>query len=474
MVKSEQFTGGVITFIAAAFLFINGSLTVLKFGNIGPIFLIAGIGALMWGVIGLIGGTLLCMDSITGVILAFITGIGNICGIWVGYEFLIPLGVIYILFDVLISVIILVGGIIFVGANYSKKFKRSIHNSGVAIVNFGRWIPRSVKHFFTEIPSSLGHFKSWVLSFRGAITIISLIGLSVVPLITQSATYLGLIISAMIFAIFAASWDFLAGYVGQVSFGHSMFLGVAAYATACFIVFLNFSWFLAVLVGACFSVLFSLIIGVPALRLKGPYLALGTLAFSIIMSDIVVLIPGLGETEGITPVPPLSLNPVITFICVLGFMLFTFIFLHTVADSKTGTIFKSIRDDETCAEAGGINTTKYKLLGFMISGFFAGIAGGLFCLFTRGVNPGYFATKYSFYAIIFAAIGGIATISGAIVGSFLFFSLEELISQTLKIGDAALLIFAVVLIIIILIADMGVMNPLIDNLKKLYDSIRRR
>jgi branched-chain amino acid transport system permease protein len=204
--------------------------------------------------------------------------------------------------------------------------------------------------------------------------------------------------------------------------------------------------------------------------LKGPYLALGTLAFSLILFNLFSMGTFLGGTEGISGLPRTA-EPLQFFFIILGFMITSLILMQVIARSKTGTVFKAIRDDETCADASGINTTKYKIAAFMISGFFAGIAGALFALNLTAVNPALFQPLYSFYAIIMASIGGIGTITGSLIGSFLFVVLSELLRP---LAAAAVLIFATVLIFIIRFLDEGVINPLLENLQELYDMIRGR
>ncbi|MFW9808961.1 MAG: branched-chain amino acid ABC transporter permease, partial [Candidatus Thorarchaeota archaeon] len=117
------------------------------------------------------------------------------------------------------------------------------------------------------------------------------------------------------------------------------------------------------------------------------------------------------------------------------------------------------------------NTTIYKLIAFMISGFFAGISGALFVLDTTAVNPAVFQTLYSFYGIIMAAIGGMATIYGSIIGAFLFVILSEVLRP---LAAAALLIFATLLILIVRFAEAGVMNPFLDRVHDVWDMIRRK
>jgi branched-chain amino acid transport system permease protein len=310
-------------------------------------------------------------------------------------------------------------------------------------------------------------FKTWALGFRGSITLVCLVGLFLVPF-TGNEYLTQIITTGMILSIFAASWDLLAGFAGQVSFGHAAFFGISGYFTAAFVEFFGVHWIIALIIGAGYAVIFSLIIGIPCLRLRGPYLALGTLAFSLILWNLFLTGTWLGGTEGISGLPRAG-NGYEVFYIIGAFMVGSLVIMRAIVDSRLGTILKSIRDDEVCADASGINTTVYKLIAFMISGFFAGVAGALFVLNTTAVNPAIFQTLYSFYAIIMAAIGGLATIYGSIIGAFLFTLLSEFLRP---LADAALLIFAILLIVIIRFAEEGIMNPFLERVQDLWDMIR--
>ncbi|MHA2143106.1 MAG: branched-chain amino acid ABC transporter permease [Candidatus Thorarchaeota archaeon] len=320
-----------------------------------------------------------------------------------------------------------------------------------------------------DLQSSVRRFRIWAFTFRGSITLFALAGLLLVPL-TGNEYLATIVVTAMILAIFAGSWDLLAGFAGQVSFGHSAFFGIAGYVTAAFVKFLGQHWVIALIAGVAVAVLFSILIGVPCLRLKGPYLALGTLAFSLILYNLFLAGTYLGGTEGISGLPGAD-NPYVVFYAIAAFMIASLIAMRAIADSRLGTIFKAIRDDETCADASGINTTVYKLIAFIISGFFAGVAGALFVLDTTAVNPAVYQPLYSFYAIIMASIGGIATIYGSIIGAFLFILLSEFLRP---LAAASLLIFATLLILIVRFAEEGVMNPFMERFQELYDKIRGR
>ena len=320
-----------------------------------------------------------------------------------------------------------------------------------------------------DLRSMVDRFRVWALTFRGSITLFCLVGLLLVPL-TGNEYLAAIIITSMIMAIFAASWDLLAGFAGQISFGHSAFFGIAGYITAASVRFFGHHWLIALMTEAGMAVVFSLLIGTPCLRLKGPYLALGTLAFSLILYRLFLTGTWLGGTEGISGLPRAD-NPYMAFYGIALFMIASLVAMRKIADSRLGTVLKAIRDDETCADASGINTTVYKLAAFIISGLFAGVAGALFVLDTTAVNPAVYQPLYSFYAIIMASIGGIATIYGSVVGAFLFVLLSEVLRP---LAAAALLIFATLLILIIRFAEEGIMNPFMERFQELYDKIRGR
>lgn len=359
---------------------------------------------------------------------------------------------------------------------------------------------------FAGVPAYL---RDWIKTFRGKITIICIIGLIALPFADPGPYIMGIFYTFMIYTIFAASWDFLAGFVGQVSFGHAIFLGISGYVVAYtlkyipliwwdigssqWILIFPMPWWIALLLGATIAVLFGLIVGVPALRLKGPYLALGTLSMSLILYQL-FLMGQLGiwwegtfgtelfGTDGLGQVPPISTDPLIQYLMIFLIMCASLLILTHLVKSNLGTVLKSIRDDETGATASGINTTKYKILAFMISGFFAGIAGGLYALRFSGVNPALFQPLYSFYAIIIAAVGGIASISGAALGAFIFVFLGEMLRL---LGDIPgleglggfiepIFIFSIFLILIIRFAEHGIMKPALERLQDTWDLILGR
>ena len=339
-----------------------------------------------------------------------------------------------------------------------------------SIRDFWERTPKTIKHSIKSIPTALESLKRRVTTFTGGLTLTCIFILFIVPLFTNNPFYLGIFIMAFIYSIYAASFDIMTGYTGLVSFGHAIFLGLSGYGTSAALVFMGFNWFSALLYGSIISVVIGVIVALPSLRLKGPYLALTLLSISMIFWALFMmgeLSPWLWGSQGISRVFPLSNNAIIEYLVIFIIMLLSLGVMKVLGNAKFGKILNSIRDDEKGAEASGINTSKYKILAFMISAFFAGIAGGLFAMHNRGVDPGRFQPLYSFYPIIMVAVGGLASISGAALGAFIFVFLNEILIEIAP--WAPLFVFSIILMLIVRFSERGIMRPAIERLKDLWD-----
>ena len=340
-------------------------------------------------------------------------------------------------------------------------------------------LKKEIQEKFTQFPDYL---KSWVKTFLGGLTLFCLIFLLTLPFLSQNQSFTHVFLRqftlAMIFSIFAASWDLLTGISGQISFGHAIFFGISGYICAYFISYQNFPVWIAIILGALFAVLFGFVIGILLLRLKGPYLALGTLATSLVLLKLFLmgsLSSFLFGSEGISDYRiQLTEDPVVEYLIIFAFMVVSFITIIQVSKSKFGTILKSIRDDETSSDASGINTTRFKIYAFMLSALFAGIAGACYATYTGTVNPtGNFGAVISFYAILMASLGGLTTIRGSALGAFFFVFLEySLIAAGAEIYVN--LIFAVILILVVRFSEHGILKPILERLKDLWDVLLGR
>jgi len=290
------------------------------------------------------------------------------------------------------------------------------------------------------------------------------------PLISQEPFVLRVLILAGIFAIFAASWDLLSGFTGQINFGHALFFGVAAYTAAILNRDLGLDPWATIPLGAVAAVLAGLVVGIPCLRLRGTYLAFATLAFPLILLGAVYAVPSItGGELGIYGIAPLFASRLASYYVAIPSMIVLGFIMWKITDSKIGLIFHAIREDEVTARASGINTTRYKIFAFCLSGLFAGIAGGLYAHFVRAAGPSTLQLLLSFQVIIWAVFGGIATIYGPIAAVVILYPLTEFVLvQYLAVPTAArLLIFAVIVLLVLLFMPRGLITWLRDKTEKI-------
>jgi branched-chain amino acid transport system permease protein len=291
-----------------------------------------------------------------------------------------------------------------------------------------------------------------------------LVFLLFLPLLTRDPYLLRILILANIFAVFAASWDLISGYVGQINLGHALFFGVSAYTAAILNLKLGWSPFLTVPAGALLAVLAGLIVGIPALRLKGPYLALATLAMPLILLGVVFMFSGLtGGELGISGVTRLAKTRVAEYYCTYLIMLALVFVIWKITASKIGLIFHAIREDEIAVRASGINTTYYKLLAFCLSGLFAGLSGGLYAHFMRIAGPATLEMTNSFQPVIWTIFGGIATVYGPVIGVFVLVPVMELLRL---VPEIRMLAFALILIFVLRFLPEGITSWVQDRLEK--------
>jgi len=313
-------------------------------------------------------------------------------------------------------------------------------------------------------------FQGDVLAVPGRlIALVFLVLLFFIPLITQQPYTLRILILSNIFVIFAVSWDFISGYTGQINFGHAMFFGVAAYTAALLNKHLGLEPWATIPIGALAAVLAGVVMCLPALRLRGPYLSLVTLALPLILLGVIKAFPEVtGGEHGISGIAALSDSRVLDYYISVLVMIPSVMIMWKLTDAKsalvrTGIILHAIREDEIATRASGINTIRYKLFAFIVGGFFAGIAGGLYVHFLKVAGPSTLNLMLSFQAIIWTVFGGIVSIYGAVVGVYVLFPLMEFLRV---IPELRTIIFAVVVILILLFMPEGIAVWIRDKLEE--------
>lgn len=299
--------------------------------------------------------------------------------------------------------------------------------------------------------------------------------LALLPFAWGDAYVLRILTMTCLFAIFAASWDLLAGYTGQVNFGHALFFGAGAYTSALLSLRLGLSPWLTIWAGAAVAMALGFVVGYLCLRLRGSYLSLATLAFPLIALGLLFAFPGFSGGElGVSGVRRLAVTPISNYYIALVSMLAIVFGLWLIADSRFGIVMHAIRDDEVAARASGINTLRYKMSVFAISAAAAGFAGALFAHYLRVAGPSTLEVALSFQVVIWSIFGGVATIYGPVAAVFLLYPLTEWLGTFKAFGELRLLIFAVIVLLVLLFMPRGLTPWVRDKIETLCPRCKQR
>ena len=297
------------------------------------------------------------------------------------------------------------------------------------------------------------------------------------------ASLLYLLEKMSISIILAVSLSLVVGFLGELSLGHAGFMCVGAYLGGKVAAILEDSlgngtltFFISLLVGGLVAALCGIIIGIPALRLRGDYLAIVTLAFGEIVKSLFqnTSSESFGGAIGLsTP----RFDKKYLFIFALLLVLLTLFVVQNFIRSKHGRAVTSIRDNEIAAKASGINVTKYKLLAFTLSATFAGIAGVLYSFSNYTVQSAKFGYNYSIENLVMVVLGGMGSINGSIVAAALITFLNTKLA-TILTGDLAVLqnlIYAIILILIVVYNNAPALKSFRDrfNLKAMIGKFRK-
>lgn len=260
--------------------------------------------------------------------------------------------------------------------------------------------------------------------------------------------------------ILAVSLNLATGYLGQLPLGHAGFMAVGAYASAIFMKTTQLPDFAAfpigIILGGIVAAVFGFIIGIPALRLKGDYLAIITLGFGEIIRVVLLNIDsvlGFNFTYGASSLKsiPKTTTVVNTFICVFIVCLI----IHNMMKSRHGRAVLSIRENEIAAESCGINTTYYKTMAFVMSAFFAGVAGSLYAGYVGILNPSSFAFMKSIEILVMVVLGGMGSMIGSLISATGLTVLPELLRG---FSEYRMVAYSLLLIVVMIFKPTGLMG----------------
>lgn len=262
--------------------------------------------------------------------------------------------------------------------------------------------------------------------------------------------YGGILILVCINVILALSLNLITGFTGQLCLGHAGFMSIGAYAGAMLTTKLHLPLIVALLVGGIISAIIAFFIGVPTLKLKGDYFAITTLGVGEIIRVIITNMDSLGGPRGL-PGIPLKTN----FTWAYFTMVIAAIIIYNILHSSHGRAMVSIRENEIASEAMGVNTTKFKVLAFVIAAFFAGIAGSLYAHYTGFIQPDSFNFMKSVEILTFVVFGGMGSLSGTFIATIVLTFMPEFLRE---IKDFRMIIYSLALVVLMIFRPEGIMG----------------
>ena len=284
-------------------------------------------------------------------------------------------------------------------------------------------------------------------------------GLAILPLGLPNDYYLTVLIVAGFHTIVTMGLNLLMGYAGQVSLGHAAFYGIAAYTTG--ILTAKFHWPVAAGIAAGIALVLVVAAGiaVPTLRLRGHYLAMGTLGFGVIVYIVLNEATGLtGGPSGLTGIPKLTIAgfPVATdlgfYYVVWGTALLLFLLAQNLVRSRLGRALRAIHTSETAAAVLGVDTERYKIGVFILSALYAAVAGALYAHYVSFVSPGSFGFHASIQFVTMVVLGGMGSLWGAVAGAVFLTALPEVLRA---IEDYDILLYGGLLILCMIFLPGG-------------------
>lgn len=289
--------------------------------------------------------------------------------------------------------------------------------------------------------------KNIIYAVIAVVIFIALVALNNLGLLSRQ--YQGLLVPIGVNIMLAVSLNLIVGFLGELSLGHAGFMSVGAYAGCLFTVHANLPVMIelpiAFIIGGLAAAVFGLIIGIPALRLKGDYLAIVTLGFGEIIRSVFNSLDILGGSGGLKGIDKSS-NYIITYVLVV----ITILVISNLINSRHGRAIKSIRDNVIAAESVGVNVVYYKILAFVLSAFFAGVAGVLYGHNLAILKPATFDFNKSIEILVMVVLGGMGNIPGSIIAAVILTLLPEVLRF---LADYRMLLYAIALIVMMLFSS---------------------
>jgi branched-chain amino acid transport system permease protein len=296
--------------------------------------------------------------------------------------------------------------------------------------------------------------KSLPLAAGAALGVLALAA----PLVLERGT-LNDVWSLAFAVVLASAWNLLGGFAGQVSLGYSAFLGIGAYATV--LLSLNgMNPFLTLPLGAALAAVFSVLIGLPAFRLRGPYFTIATIGVGEVVRVSASSVSFTGGSSGLR-MPPGSFDFTLNYLSMVALAVAVVALAALVRRSAFGHALAAIRQDIDAAEALGIDSTRFKLAAHALSAALVAVAGGLHAINFQYISPGsVFDFRLSLSIVLMPIVGGVGTIAGPILGALVFSTLQVKLLSIPALRDSYLFLYGMLLIVVMLFEPKGILGLL--------------
>ncbi len=275
--------------------------------------------------------------------------------------------------------------------------------------------------------------------------------------------------------ILAISLNVATGFLGQLPLGHAGFMAVGAYTCALFTKYSTLpegiSFFIGLVLGMVMAGIFGILIGVPALRLTGDYLAILTLGFGEIIRitlnniDSVIGRDLFYGAKGLKNIPKYS-DYISVFICVVV----ACFAIHTLMKSRHGRAILAVRDNEIAAESCGVQTTYYKVMAFSFSAAIAGLAGGLYACYIGVLNPSNFGFMKSIEILVMVVLGGMGSIIGSVLSATVLTVLPEVLREVV-VADARMVVYALILVLMMIFKPGGLLGAYDFSMSRILEKL---
>lgn len=293
----------------------------------------------------------------------------------------------------------------------------------------------------------MGRVRSYLLAAL-ALGLVWGIDLFVVP---HTDMYLTDIVTRIGFNLLATmGLALVLGFTGQFSLGHAGFMAVGAYTAAALSVYLGVPAQLAILAGGVAAGVSGFLVGLPSLRLVGDYLAVVTLGFNGIILVVIQNLDVVGGAQGLTGIPVAT-----TFGWTFTWVVLGGLFLRNLLDSAVGRSFQAVRDNEVATRSLGIDTTRVKVVAFVVGSFWAGVAGGLIAFYRSSIFPSQFELVRSIELVAMVVLGGLGSLSGPLVAAAILTALPELLRP---VAEYRMVIYSLLLIVMMILRPAGLLG----------------